>query len=64
MAGREQAAVKGPLTIRARAGDVYRSLRINGVGGSKLRVKVHATKLRGRDKPRLSASVNESRRSR
>jgi hypothetical protein len=57
-------AVKGNLRIRARAGDVYRSLRINGVGNGSLRLKVRATRLRGRDKPRLTASVIESRRAR
>jgi hypothetical protein len=56
------AAVKGNLRITARSGDVYRSLRINGVGGGSLRVHVTPTRLRGRDKPKLSASVNESRR--
>jgi hypothetical protein len=59
------AAIKGGVRINARAGDVYRSLRINGVAGAaRLAVKVRAARLRGRDKPRLTTIVNESRRRR
>jgi hypothetical protein len=59
------AAIKGGVRISARGGDVYQSLRLSGIANAaRLHVKVRATKLRGRDKPRLTAIVNESRRRR
>ena len=50
---------------RLRAVADFRSLRLSGLAdAARLNVTVRATRLRGRDRPRVSTIVNESRRRR